>query len=232
MTSVLKTFYNKNMIEVGIDEAGRGPMFGRVYAGAVIMPKDPDYDHKLIKDSKKLSARKRLMAYDYIKEYAVDYSVYYHNENMIDKINILKATMDAMHKAVDNLKTRPDHIMVDGTYFKPYAYEGIHLPYTTIEKGDNLYTNIAAASIMAKVSRDNYIIELCKQYPDLDTYYNLSKNKGYGAKVHMDGIRKYGITKWHRKSFGICKTSNVIEIQKKVQEGEIDVEKEEIKQEK
>lgn len=207
---MLKTYYNKNMLEVGIDEAGRGPMFGRVYVGAVIMPKDNTYDHKLIKDSKKLSERKRLIAYDYIKEYAIENSVYYNDEKVIDDINILNATMDAMHKAIDKLDNRPDHILVDGTYFKPYFNNDMIIPYTCIAKGDNMYTSIAAASIMAKVSRDKYVLELCKQYPLLDEYYKLSSNKGYGSKLHMDGIKQYGITKWHRKSFGICKTSNEI----------------------
>lgn len=209
---MLKTYYNKNMLEVGVDEAGRGPMFGRVYAGAVIMPQDNTYDHTLIKDSKKLSERKRLMAFDYIKEYAIDYSVYYNDEKKIDEINILNATMDTMHKAINNLLVRPEHILVDGTYFKPYFNNDMMVPYTCITKGDNSYTNIAAASILAKVSRDKYILELCKQYPLLDEYYKLSNNKGYGSKNHLNGIKEHGITKWHRKSFGICKTSNVIEL--------------------
>ena len=207
----LKTFYNKNLLEVGVDEAGRGPLFGRVYAGAVIMPQEENYDATLIKDSKKLTERKRLMAYDYIKEYAIDYSVAYVEPDEIDNINILKATMKAMHTALDEMTVRFDHILVDGTYFKTYIEEtGEFIPYTCVEKGDNAYTNIAAASIMAKVSRDEYIKELCKKYPKLDEYYNLSSNKGYGAKVHMEGIREHGITNMHRQSFNPCAHSDIV----------------------
>ena len=116
-----------------------------------------------------------------------------------------------MHEALTKLLVKPEHILVDGNYFKPYMHtDGDYISHTTIIKGDNKYTSIAAASILAKVGRDNYIQELCDKYPKLDEYYGLRSNKGYGAQIHMDGIKKYGISKWHRKSFGICKNSKTI----------------------
>ena len=162
-------------------------------------------DNSLIKDSKKLTERKRYIAYDYVKENAIDYATFWHDEKTIDEINIYRATEDAMHKVLDKLIVKPEHILVDGTHFPVYMKNNMVIPHTCIPKGDNLYNSIAAASILAKVERDKYILELCDKYPDLDEKYNLKSNKGYGAKVHMDGIKKHGITEWHRKSFGICK---------------------------
>ena len=222
----LKPYYNENkaIIEIGVDEVGRGPMFGRVYCAAVILPRDK-FKHKLMKDSKKFTSKKRLMqTAEYIKENCIAYSIAYEDEDIIDKHNILNATHMAMHKAIKNIIDQKINnnqnlmILVDGNNFKPLTYfdnksETIkEIDAVCIKGGDNLYSSIAAASILAKVERDNYIDELCKEYPKLDELYDLSKNKGYGTTKHMQGIREYGITNWHRKSFGICREANIIDI--------------------
>jgi ribonuclease HII len=210
------------IIEIGIDEAGRGPMFGRVYAGVAVLPKDNKFDHSQMKDSKKFTSKKKIEnVAEYIKENAIAWAVEYEDEQTIDNINILQATQSAMHKGIKNVlaqlssNTDIDYdkilLLVDGNYFKPYSilnktktkFESIKCQM--VEGGDNKYTSIAAASILAKVFRDKYIDDLCVEYPDLITKYGLDSNKGYGSKKHMDGIKKYGITKWHRKTFGICK---------------------------
>lgn len=210
------------IIEIGIDEAGRGPMFGRVYAGVAVLPKDNIFDHSQMKDSKKFTSKKKIEnVAEYIKENAIAWAVEYEDEQIIDDINILQATQSAMHKGIKNViaqlssNTDIDYdkilLLVDGNYFKPYSilnktktkFESIQCQM--IEGGDNKYTSIAAASILAKVSRDKYIEELCIQNPELIERYSIDSNKGYGSKKHMEGIKKYGITKWHRKTFGICK---------------------------
>lgn len=196
----------KILVEAGVDEAGRGPLFGRVYAAAVILPSDPSiFDHTKIKDSKKFTSKKKLLeVYDYIKTHAVAYSVWYEDENSIDKINIRQATQKCMNAVVKNLVTRPDFLLIDGCDF--LSTQEPYIPFICIEGGDNIYASIAAASILAKVERDAYIEELCVAFPYLDEKYGLATNKGYGTKTHLDGIRKYGITQWHRKTFGICKS--------------------------
>lgn len=202
-TEPLKPRYSEDptVIECGIDEAGRGPMFGRVYTACVILPQE-GFDHSKIKDSKRFSSKKKLLeVYQYIKEHSVDFSVSYAEPSLIDEINIRQATLETMHQAINGLKYKPDLLLVDGCDFKPYP----DIRYTTIEGGDNWYTPIAAASILAKVERDKYVEELCVQHPFLDERYGLVKNKGYGTKQHMEGIKKYGISIWHRRSFGICK---------------------------
>lgn len=201
----MKSFYMKDTLEVGIDEAGRGPLFGRVYVGAVIIPPDETFNQSFIKDSKKLSERKRLIAYDFIKENAIDYTSFYYDEKEVDEKNIFNATYEGMHKALDRLLVQPDHILVDGIYFPIYMQNNIIIPYTCIEKGDNKYLSIAAASIVAKVERDKYIYDLCDNHPELVENYSINQNKGYGTKKHIEGIKLHGITKWHRKTFGICK---------------------------
>jgi ribonuclease HII len=220
---VLSKCYNSNdaIMEIGVDEAGRGPLFGRVYSGAVILPKDDSFDHSKMKDSKKFHSKKKIEEVaNYIKENAIAWSVCYEDEEVIDNINILQATQSAMHKAIkdvlnqlklknENLNNNNIFLLVDGNYFKPYTivtnkFETLN--YKTIEGGDNKYSCIAAASILAKVQRDKYIDELCNENPELAERYGIDTNKGYGAKKHIDGIKQYGITKWHRKSFGICKT--------------------------
>ena len=208
----MNLYLHKNTLEVGLDEAGRGPLFGRVYVAAVILPQE-DINHEMIKDSKKLSERKRLMVYDYIKDYAIDWVVHYKDEKYIDKHNIFKANYDAMHEAIDKLLVTPEHILVDGNYFKHYSdKDGNYISHTTIVKGDDKYTSIAAASILAKVDRDKYIYKMCDDYPKLDEYYSIKSNKGYGAKNHIEGIKKHGITKWHIKSFGLCQSAPLINI--------------------
>lgn len=219
----LKTKFDSDpaIWELGIDEAGRGPMFGRVYASAVVLPKDDDtFDHSLMKDSKKFHSKKKIeQVAEYIKQHAVAWAVEYEDENTIDEINILQATQQAMHKCIQRVLTQlPSHVdhkhislLVDGNYFKPYTIINKTktkietLPHHLIEGGDNTYTSIAAASILAKVERDAYIQELCRLNPELVENYGIDANKGYGSKQHMDGIKKHGITPWHRKTFGICK---------------------------
>ena len=210
---------NTNIIELGIDEAGRGPMFGRVYAGLVVLPKDDSIDHSQMKDSKKFHSKKKIeQVAEYIKENAVAWAVEYEDEQTIDDINILQATQSAMHKCIKTvLKKLTDVnldrllLLVDGNYFKPYTTlnktktKMETIKYQLIEGGDNKYTSIAAASILAKVERDKYIEDLCVLNPELIEHYGIDSNKGYGSKKHMDGIKQHGITKWHRKTFGICK---------------------------
>lgn len=213
----LKKYYSDDIttLEIGIDEAGRGPMFGRVYTGAVILPKDNSFDHYLMKDSKRFHSKKKIQeAAEYIKKNAVAWSVGYSDENIIDKINIRVATHQAMHKAVrDIIGTNENntryHLLVDGNDFTPFmSFDDdiglVQTPHICIEGGDNKYTAIAAASILAKVERDAYIVELCREDPTLDERYGLLSNNGYGTKIHMDGIKTYGISKYHRKTFGIC----------------------------
>jgi ribonuclease HII len=200
------------IIEIGIDEAGRGPMFGRVYAGIVVLPKDNSFNHSQMKDSKKFHSKKKIeQVADYIKKNAIAWAVEYEDEQTIDKINILQATQSAMHKGIKNVLSQLSNtnydkilILVDGNYFNPFT-EVETIKYKMIEGGDNKYTSIAAASILAKTERDKYIEELCKENPELVERYDINSNKGYGSKKHMDGIKQYGITKWHRKTFGICK---------------------------
>jgi ribonuclease HII len=216
LPNVLKIMYDVDttIIEIGIDEAGRGPMFGRVYAGIVVLPKDNSFNHSQMKDSKKFHSKKKIeQVADYIKKNAIAWAVEYEDEQIIDKINILQATQSAMHKGITNVLSQLSKlsninydkilILVDGNYFNPFTEKPIK--YKMIEGGDNKYTSIAAASILAKTERDKYINELCEENPELVHHYDINSNKGYGSKKHMDGIKQYGITKWHRKTFGICK---------------------------
>ena len=226
----LKKFYceDVNIFEIGVDEAGRGPLFGRVYTAAVILPKDDSFNHSLVKDSKKFHSKKKIETVaQYIKENALAWYVSFEDEKKIDEINILQATQQAMHNSIlqvrkqfnkkqcsDSKEERKDYsynLLIDGNYFNPITEYNKKtnkiesLPYLTIEGGDNKYSCIAAASILAKVERDKYIDELCEKNPTLSTYYGIDCNKGYGAKRHLDGIKQHGITIWHRRSFGICK---------------------------
>jgi ribonuclease HII len=196
----------QNQMQVGIDEAGRGPFFGRVYAAAVIL--NSDFDVSRVKDSKKFTnEKKRKEAAEYIKENSI-WKVAYMDEKVIDKINILQATMRAMHEAVLGLPCTDIVLLVDGNYFKPlFRVVGDNtqmVPFTCIEKGDVTHPCISAASILAKVAHDDYILDMCKEHPELERY-GLVKNKGYGTKQHRDAIREYGLSPWHRKSFKILK---------------------------
>lgn len=194
--------FRNDCIEVGLDEVARGTLIGRVYTAGVIWPDDYVEDSGfIIKDSKKLSKKKREELYDYIIDNAIDWNISYEDETSIDKINILGATMKSMHNNIDKLNIDVDNILVDGSIFYPYK----DIDHMCVEKGDNKYYSIAAASILAKVSHDWYIEDLCKQYPELHEKYDLLNNMGYATKKHLDGIRKHGISKYHRKTFGICK---------------------------
>lgn len=223
VSTSLKQYFNESLsiYEIGIDEAGRGPMFGRVYAGAVILPKDnPNFKFDWLKDSKKFHSKKKIeQVADYIKENAFAWAVEFEDEQTIDEINILQATQSAMHKAIKNVLGKLDNnvifdnilLLVDGNYFKSYTTINKSktkletIKHLLVEGGDNKFCSIAAASILAKVERDKYIEDLCVQNPELIEYYGIDSNKGYGSKKHLDGIKEHGITKWHRKTFGICK---------------------------
>ena len=208
----MNLYYNDTDIEAGIDEVARGCLLGRVYTCAVIWNKenDEDFDHPIMKDSKRFNKEKREEMAEYIKNYALDYSIAYNDEKKIDKINILNATFDSMHKSLDGLNIDIDNILVDGNRFKPYLNkEGNYVPHICFEKGDTKYYAIAAASILAKVEHDKYIRELCRKYPELDEKYDLLSNMGYGTESHINGIKKYGISQFHRKTFGICKESKI-----------------------
>lgn len=210
----MKLYLDENNLEVGVDEVARGCLLGRVYSAAVIWNKenDPDFDHPIMKDSKKLSRKKREEMFDYIKEHAIDYSISFEDSETIDTINILNATYKAMHYAISKLNISVDKILVDGNRFKPYiSNNGTLIPHKCIIDGDTKYYSIACASILAKVTHDNYIIKLCNEYPDLDEKYGLLSNMGYGTKKHIDGINKYGLSKFHRRSFGICKNFPLLE---------------------
>jgi len=192
-------FYKINTLEVGIDEAGRGSLMGDVYVAAVILPLDIDFE---VNDSKKLSRRKRLILKDNIEESAIDFSIASMNNQEIDKINILNATITSMHKALHKLNVQPEYILVDGDRFKSYYdINGQYVPHKCIVGGDAKYNSIAAASILAKVYHDKHIEELCDKYPILDEYYDILNNMGYGTKKHLNGINEYGVTQFHRKSY-------------------------------
>ena len=190
---MLKSHYYTDLIEAGCDEAGRGCLAGSVYAAAVILP--PDYDNALLNDSKKLTEKRRYALRDDIIRDAVAWAVGVVTPEEIDRINILKASFLAMHRALDRLKMRPEAVIVDGNRFTPYR----DLPYTTIVKGDGKYQSIAAASILAKTFRDDYMDALAKEYP----YYDWQSNKGYPTRAHREGIRLHGISPYHRKSYNL-----------------------------
>tara|TARA_B100001287_G_C22657692_1_gene518672 strand:- start:646 stop:1269 length:624 start_codon:yes stop_codon:yes gene_type:complete len=203
---MLKIYEKKGRIEAGIDEAGRGSLIGRVYVSAVIMPNEIEEDKYLeIKDSKKLSKKKREELSEYIKEIALDYSVCYADNNKIDQKNILQATLETMHDTINSLNIEPEYLLIDGNKFIPIVNERLeYIPYSCIKQGDNKYLSIASASILAKVEHDKHIEQICKENEDLNKY-DLMNNMGYGTKKHLDAIEKYGITNLHRKTFGICK---------------------------
>jgi len=203
----MEQYYQKDKLELGIDEAGRGCLFGPVSIAGVVWINDEIDPSIEIRDSKKLSLKNRLLAYDYILDNSIaNTSLLIHHED-IDKDNILKSTLKGMHKCVDNItdQLNIDTILVDGNQFNFYMNKnGECINHKCVIKGDDTYKSIAAASILAKVNRDNYINNLCEEYPELKKY-DIHNNKGYGTKKHLNAIKEYGITKWHRKTFGICK---------------------------
>ena len=200
---MLATHYYEGKIEAGCDEAGRGCLAGSVYAAAVILP--DGYENPLLNDSKQLTEKRRYQLREIIQRDAIAWAVGIVSPEEIDRINILNASILAMHRALDQLKVRPEAIIVDGNRFKPYHEpltlnpEPIILPHTTIVKGDGKYLSIAAASILAKTYRDDYMDALAKDYPQ----YDWLSNKGYPTKKHREAIRQYGITPFHRKTFNM-----------------------------
>lgn len=190
---MLKNYYEQGRVEAGCDEAGRGCLAGSVYAAAVILP--PDYHNERLNDSKKLTARQRYALRQDIERDAVAWAVGVVTPQEIDQINILNASILAMHRALDQLQVRPEAIIVDGNRFKPYR----DLPHTTIVKGDGKYLSIAAASILAKTYRDDEMVRLAQKYPDYDWQHNM----GYPTRKHREAIRQHGITPYHRRTFNL-----------------------------
>ena len=191
MPRLLPVFNEAGWVEAGCDEAGRGCLAGSVYAAAVILP--PDYTNEQLNDSKQLTARKRYALREEIEKDAVAFAVGIVTPDEIDKINILNASILAMHRALDGLTLRPEFVIVDGNRFKPYA----NLPHQTIVKGDGKYLSIAAASVLAKTYRDDYMCRLHEEYP----HYGWDHNAGYPTREHREGIRLHGLTPYHRRSF-------------------------------
>ena len=190
---MLTSRFYEGKVEAGCDEAGRGCLAGSVYAAAVIFP--ADYQNEELNDSKQLTDKRRKQLREIIERDAVAWAVGIVTPEEIDKMNILNASILAMHRALDQLQIRPEAIIVDGNRFKPYQ----QLPYTTIVKGDGKYLSIAAASILAKTYRDDYMDQLAEEYPQ----YDWLSNKGYPTKKHREAIRQYGITPYHRRTFNM-----------------------------
>ena len=190
---MLRNNYYEGMVEAGCDEAGRGCLAGSVYAAAVILP--PDYHNELLNDSKQLTEKRRYALREAIQRDAVAWAVGVVTPEEIDNINILNASILAMHRALDQLAVRPEAVIVDGNRFKPYG----NVPFSTIVKGDGKYLSIAAASILAKTYRDDYMGKLAEEYPQ----YDWNGNKGYPTKKHRDAIRQFGTTPYHRRTFNL-----------------------------
>ena len=188
---MLKSRYSDFDLECGVDEAGRGCLAGPVTAAAVILK--ASFKHKLIDDSKKLSKIKRKELSEIIKENSIAYSIQFVDSIKIDEVNILNASILAMHKCIKNLSVKPEFLIIDGNRFKKFK----NIPHETVIKGDGKYLNIASASILAKHARDNYMQKISKKFPN----YNWFKNNGYPTRQHREAIKKHGITKYHRKSF-------------------------------
>lgn len=188
---MLKSNYSGFSLEVGTDEAGRGCLSGPVVAAAVILPKE--FSHSFLNDSKQLSEKRRDQLRPFIEENAIAFAVSFVWQEEVDKINVLQASITGMHRSIAMLKTQPEFIIVDGNKFKNYK----EIPHETIVKGDAKYLSIAAASVLAKTYRDEYMAKIHEEYP----MYNWQKNKGYPTKEHRNAIREFGPTKYHRKSF-------------------------------
>ena len=193
--------YKKGVIEAGCDEAGRGCLAGPVFAAAVILPSD--YQNEILNDSKQLTEKKRYQLREVIEREALAWAVGIVDNHEIDQINILNASILAMHRALDQLKLRPQNIIVDGNRWKPYK----DVPATTIVKGDGKYLSIAAASILAKTYRDDFMLRIHEEFPQ----YHWDKNKGYPAKVHREAIRQFGTTPYHRMSFNLLGNTQQLE---------------------
>jgi ribonuclease HII len=191
--NMLLPFLHEELIEAGCDEAGRGCLAGSVYAAAVVLPKD--YRNERLNDSKQLTEKQRYALREEIERDALAWAVGVVTAEEIDKINILNASILAMHRAVAALKVRPEHLLIDGNRFKPFE----EIPYTTVVKGDGKYLSIAAASVLAKTYRDDYMNGLHEEFP----YYDWKGNKGYPTKKHREAIRLHGVSPYHRKSFNL-----------------------------
>ena len=198
---LMNNFSNSNF-EAGVDEAGRGCLAGPLTAAAVILPKD--YENDALDDSKRLSEKKRFQLKSIIEKDSIDFAVFFISPFIIDKINILNSTFKAMHGALNNLKTIPSFIVVDGNKFKKFK----NINHKCVVKGDAKYQNIAAASILAKTYRDSYMIDQHNRFP----VFGWDKNKGYGTEFHITNIKKYGISELHRKSFVIKKSQTRLEL--------------------
>ena len=194
---MLLPYYKEGVIEAGCDEAGRGCLAGSVYAAAVILP--PDYHNDLLNDSKQLTAKQRYQLREEIERDALAWALGIVTAQEIDEMNILRASITAMHRAIDGLKVRPQNLIIDGNKFLSYKHEGKVIPHTTIVKGDGKYLSIAAASILAKTYRDDYMKEVHKEYP----YYGWDRNAGYPTKEHRKGIEIHGTTPYHRMTFNL-----------------------------
>ena len=220
-TDNLNSFFREDIkLEIGVDEAGRGPLFGRLYVAATILPKTTDFKHEWMKDSKRFSSQKKIREVaEYIKANAIAWTVRYAEAELIDEINIRQAVLRTMRECcrdlIEKTGTQDVCLLIDGndfppfTIFNPESETLEEVESHTVEGGDNLYTCIAAASILAKVARDDYIAELCNANPILSTNYGIDRNKGYGTAQHMRGIKEHGITPWHRQSYGPCKSANI-----------------------
>ena len=198
---MLKQYLNKGVIEAGCDEAGRGCLAGPVFAAAVVLPSD--FKNEMLNDSKQLTEKKRYQLREVIEREALAWAVGVVDNKEIDKINILNASILAMHRALDQLTVRPEYIIVDGNRWKPYK----DVPATTIVKGDGKYLSIAAASILAKTYRDDFMLRIHEEFPQ----YHWDKNKGYPAKVHREAIRQFGTTPYHRMSFNLLGDTQQLE---------------------
>ncbi len=189
--SKLLSFHKKNTIEAGCDEAGRGCLAGPVFAAAVILP--PDFQNELLNDSKKLTEKQRYFLRPIIEKEAIAWAVEAVSNEEIDKVNILNASFLAMNRAVKKLKVVPEHLLIDGNRFRPQT----EIPFTCMIKGDGRFFSIAAASVLAKTYRDDFMEEIHNEFPN----YDWNKNKGYPTKKHREGIKKHGVTKYHRMTF-------------------------------
>ncbi len=188
---MLEAYYTKDVIEAGCDEAGRGCLAGPVFAAAVILP--PDFKSELLNDSKQLSEKNRYALRPLIEQEAIAWGIGVVTAPEIDAINILKASFLAMHRAIEQLKVQPQALLIDGNRFTPYK----EIPFTCMVKGDGRFLSIAAASILAKTYRDDYMLQLAEEYPS----YGRQQNKGYPTRAHREAISKHGITPYHRKTF-------------------------------
>ncbi|WP_442267468.1 ribonuclease HII [Tenacibaculum sp. ZS6-P6] len=201
---MLQMNFSGFVLEAGTDEAGRGCLAGPVVAAAVILPED--FHHELLNDSKQISEKKRNILRPFIEENAIAYAVCFIDNEEVDKLNVLQSSIVGMHRSLERLKTQPEFIIIDGNKFKPYK----EIPYETIVKGDAKFMSIAAASVLAKTYRDDFMEKIHKEFPE----YNWKKNKGYPTKEHREAIRNFGATKYHRKSFRLLPEQIKIDFEK------------------